>query len=129
MNKLNVEEISIDNLKIKIESSSKNLKLIFSGKIDMEYPSDSVLPFLEKIYNQIIEAAIKKVVVNVTGLQYLNSSGIRTFLIWLNKSKKLSEDEQYRVEVEYAQDSHWQSAIFPTFKKINNLLIDTKAVS
>jgi anti-sigma B factor antagonist len=71
-----------------LEKKSNDIQIItLGGRMDA-YSSNDV----ERQLNSLIEANQVKIILNLTGLEYISSSGLRVLLAALKKSRKASGD-------------------------------------
>jgi anti-anti-sigma regulatory factor len=68
-----------------LESGSKSVTITFKGRFDMKYPSLEVMPYLMEIKDKIPTEQISNMYIDFNGLDYMNSAGIRTILMWMYK--------------------------------------------
>jgi hypothetical protein len=114
MNKLKIEPIREERIKIDVEDIPNGLEIKFSGDIDMEDPSIILDPLFEKIHKGIISLKLKEVNANFRGLNFLNSSGIKSVAKWIMKLAELSDDTKYLIKVIHNKDITWQVTSLPT---------------
>jgi len=114
MNKLNIEPIHDDRIKIDVHDTSAGLEITFTGDIDMEDPGIILDPFFEKVHQGIIGQKLKEVSANFSGLNFLNSSGIKAVAKWIMKLTELSDEDKYLIKILHNKDITWQVTSLPT---------------
>lgn len=122
MNKLHIEPLEVEKTKVVIsdlpeQEAENGILLVISGEIDMRDPSEFILPYLLRIHDEAIAQKVKILSVDFRGLSYVNSSGIKTIISWLMKSKSLP-DEGYKVRIIQNSDIPWQESTFPVIQKL-----------
>jgi hypothetical protein len=123
MNKLNIEPLEVEKTKlvlqdIKDDKGEASILLMMSGEIDMRDPSQAILPHLLKIHEALIAQEIKIISVDFSNLLYVNSSGIKTMISWLMKSKDVESGKGYQVKIIQNSDLAWQESTFPVIQKL-----------
>lgn len=88
----------------KVELFYDNGKIFITGNIDHRRPEEIISPFYDHIISDVIENKIEKLKVDVTGLNFLNSSGIKEFIRWI---KDISD---YKLVFIINPDISWQSS-------------------
>jgi hypothetical protein len=64
--------------------------------------------FVPRIHTEARHMGAKEVVVDMTDLEFMNSSCFRTFVNWVGWIRKLDESEQYGLRFVARPDRHWQ---------------------
>ena len=88
MNKLNIQSVEEERIKIDVLDADDGIIIKFIGDIDMEDPSIILDPMFAKLHDGSVQAGIKIVSADFTELNFLNSSGIKTIAVHLLKSLK-----------------------------------------
>ncbi|HQM44311.1 MAG TPA: hypothetical protein PLC82_00555 [Smithellaceae bacterium] len=123
MNKLHIEPLEVEKTKVVIsdlqeQEAENGILLAISGEIDMRDPSEFILPYLLRIHDEAIAQKVKILSVDFRELSYVNSSGIKTIISWLMKSKSLPSDQGYKVRIVQNSDIPWQESTFPVIQKL-----------
>ncbi len=123
MNKLNIEPLQVEKASLVIRDNKEGenedgILLIISGEIDMRDPSVAILPYLLNIHDALIAHEIKTISVDFSNLNYVNSSGIKTMISWLMKSKDVQSGKGYKVKIIRNGDIAWQESTFPVIQKL-----------
>ncbi|MBN2351950.1 MAG: hypothetical protein JXD23_05220 [Spirochaetales bacterium] len=114
MNQLNIQPISDDRIKIEAADIPDGLGVTFAGDIDMEDPGIILDPFFDRIHQGMISKKLKEVKADFTGLNFLNSSGIKSVAKWIMRLSDLSTDAKYRITIVHSKDITWQVTSLPT---------------
>lgn len=114
MNQLNIQPISDDRIKIEADDIPDGLGIRFTGDIDMEDPGVILDPFFDQVHQGMISKKWKEVRADFTGLNFLNSSGIKSVAKWIMKLSDLSTDVKYRITIIHNKDITWQVTSLPT---------------
>lgn len=97
--------------------------IVFKGSIDCPAPGTFLNPFFKDLNKQIVSSAMKAVKVDLTNLNFLNSSGIKEFVDWVMGLSALSEAEQYTIEIVTNPDQIWQESSISTLVYLNTKLV------
>ena len=114
MNQLNINSINEERIKINVTDSAEGLTITFSGDIDMEDPGVLLDPFFEQVHQGVIAKRLKEVTADFTGLNFLNSSGIKSVAKWIMKLGDLPSDDKYLIRIIHNKDITWQVTSLPT---------------
>lgn len=76
---------------------AKDDVVYLDGSVDMQNPVGLLEPFFTDLHNDIMHYGYRVVTFDITGLTFINSSGIRMLLMWLIKITKLPRDDRYDV--------------------------------
>jgi hypothetical protein len=114
MNKLNIDPVQQDKIKVEVLDNAEGLKVTFVGDIDMEDPSIVLDPLFEKIHQGMVAKKIPFVVADFQGLTFLNSSGIKAVAKWIMKLAMLPPDQKYQIRIAHNKAITWQVTSLPT---------------
>ena len=112
MSKLGVDTLKVDRLQIEVQDSP--VGLVFTGDIDMEDPSTVLDPFFSKVHEGMTGGAIGEIQVDVTGLNFLNSSGIKAISKWIMQLGGTPDDKKYVIKLKHNPEITWQATSLPT---------------
>lgn len=114
MNKLNIDPVAQDKIKIEVVDTATGISVKFVGDIDMEDPSIVLDPLFEKIHTGMVSKKIPDVVADFQGLNFLNSSGIKAVAKWIMKLAMLPADQKYHIKISHNKAITWQVTSLPT---------------
>ncbi|MBN1698117.1 MAG: hypothetical protein JW881_11435 [Spirochaetales bacterium] len=114
MNKLGIEAINEERIKIEVLDSTVGVVIKFIGDIDMEDPSIILDPLFEQVHNKVLENDIKEVVADFRELNFLNSSGIKAVAKWIMKLSEVDDSQKYIIKIVHNKDITWQVTSLPT---------------
>lgn len=114
MNKLGVQPVDEERIKISVSDASNGVVVKFTGDIDMEDPSIILDPFFEQIHNGIIDQSLKEVIADFRELTFLNSSGIKAVAKWIMKLSEVEEIKKYVIKIVHNNEITWQVTSLPT---------------
>lgn len=114
MNKLSIENLNYEKVKIEVVDITDGVSLKFKGEIDMREPDRVLDPFFEAIHTSALKHCIKIIEMDFRELVFLNSSGIKCLITWLIKLKELDQKIRYNVKIIYSEEITWQSTSLRT---------------
>jgi hypothetical protein len=114
MNRLNLDDVVQDKVKITVKDTETGLNLIFNGEIDMEDPGIVLDPLFDKIHKGALDNGFKDIIADFNSLNFLNSSGIKAIAKWVMKLSDLSENNRYIIKIRHNKDITWQVTSLPT---------------
>ena len=118
MNKLNIDSLALEKVTITVKDENEHIRVVISGEIDMREPSIEVLPYLMKIHEELLKNSIRMVEIDFTGLDYINSSGIKTLISWIMESKEIPDDRKYTIHIIHNPEIVWQNSTLPVLQKL-----------
>lgn len=81
------------------------LKLAGEANLDA---TDSLKRVLEGTHKEALQLKVGEVAVDLTELEFLNSSGIKHFVSWLRRVAELPKTESYQIRVVSSALMPWQ---------------------
>ena len=122
MENFDIKQVICENFRTETEKNGDTASLFLFGHLDLPNPDEFLAPFLRAFHNKLIDANIKKVILDIKNLTFINSSSVKVFLNWLmHNVKPMEENLRYRVELAYNKDSVWQ---FSAFKPLSIFVSD-----
>ncbi|MFW6362253.1 MAG: hypothetical protein ACOC0D_00275 [Spirochaeta sp.] len=112
MSKIGVESVHVDRLQIDVQDNP--VGLVFTGDIDMEDPSTVLDPFFTKVHEGMTGNGLAEISVDVTGLNFLNSSGIKAISKWIMQLGATPDDKKYVIKLKHNPEITWQATSLPT---------------
>lgn len=83
------------------------INVVLTGNADYT-ALDSLDMLLGRVHREAQALGIKQAVVDLRELEFMNSSGFRSFVTWLNDIKELDEAHRYTIKVISNPELHWQ---------------------
>jgi hypothetical protein len=114
MNKLNIETIKQEKVTIDVQDTANGVKVIITGDIDMQDPGVLLDPLFEKIHSGAIAQGMKVIDLDVTGLTFLNSSGIKAIAKWIMKLATVDAGKKYTINILQNKGISWQATSLQT---------------
>lgn len=99
-----VDPLILDGVEITAQRETVAMK----GVLSMRSPSETVTPFLRRVHVAATDAGMKKVIVDMTQLRFMNSSSIRSLVDWVEWIRKEPEARRYQLIFVTKPDVTWQ---------------------
>ena len=97
--------------KVELRSdSAEGLVLTLTGEIAQPNPGEFLDPLLQKVHQDALANKVPQVSVDLTGLSFLNSSGIKSLGAWVVNHQAQDAANRYRLEFIYNRAVTWQHA-------------------
>ena len=93
--------------KINLKEAGETWIVECSGVLDTPDACAAVQPQLLALHHAAVVARIPTVRLEVQGVEYMNSSGLKSFMVWFLAANQ-SKDHRYGIEVSYDPDRTWQ---------------------
>ncbi len=93
--------------------------IVVTGEISIRNSVSIIQPYLKNIHETMLHEKIATIVMDVTGLDFMNSNGVSGFISWVMMLGDVEEERRYSIEVRYDSSISWQKY---TFEVIVNLL-------
>jgi hypothetical protein len=103
--------ISIEEGKVTL--SAENDTIMIAGEIDQVNPGEFMETFFATVNEQSASEGQKVVKIDLSELQFLNSSGIRELLKWIISFIKLDQDKSNKIVFLYNPAISWQPISVP----------------
>ncbi len=98
MNKLKIDDFNKKNLQIIIIDKSFGAILKFIGFIDSPNSYSYLKPYFQEIHTSMIEQGLKKIIIDLNQLNYINSTGLASFSFWINELSNVEKNKQYYIK-------------------------------
>ena len=116
---LNVYSVNEKGVQMKFEDKTVTI----SGSIDCQEPGVFMSPFIEDTHNHILKNKMNEIDIDIIGLSFLNSSGIKAFVEWIIKLDDLAVDQQYTINFLCNYEHTWQELSMGTLVLLNSNLV------
>jgi len=113
----------------KVSLRADGQTVFVAGEIDQLSPRDFMAGFLEIVHNMALGEGLGEVKVDVTGLGFLNSSGIKEFLSWILRRNRIPPDKKYKINFLFDPAIAWQPITLPRLRDLDPEGIALTAVS
>lgn len=94
-----------------------------AGSIDSQNPTKYMTPFLKEVHDKVLKQGVRNVLVNISDLSFLNSSGIKEFVDWIIRLESLTELQKYTIKFLCSYKYPWQETSIGTLTLLNPELV------
>ena len=101
---LNIEPFLDEDVTIEVDKTM----VVINGTIEYTDPTESLEPYFNRIHANALKNQIKQVIIDLTNLNYINSSGITIFVKWIINLQHLPDDKKYTLKFICNPDHKWQ---------------------
>ena len=84
------------------------IRIHFKGTISTSNPALVLNPFVDAVHAHVLDASAKEIRVDLTQLEFCNSSGFKSFIHWIERIKQAPEQRRYRLRFLSTKDRKWQ---------------------
>jgi hypothetical protein len=113
-----IDAMKMENATASLENESKGLTLILKGDIDMRDTSIEFLPYLMKVHDAVIRNGISGIRLDLSGLTFMNSNGIKSLINWVMKASEMPPDKRYKISIIANSNIAWQESTLPVLQKL-----------
>jgi hypothetical protein len=86
------------------------VRVVFKGTISTPNPSTVLNPFVDATHAYAIEKKARELRVDLTELEFCNSSGFKSFIHWIEQIQELPEAQRYKLRFLSTDERRWQRA-------------------
>jgi hypothetical protein len=126
MGKLNLDNLSLDKVKITVVENGDKVDMKIVGDIDMENPGESLKPFFNKLHDGLVAGTFAQINVDFQNLAFMNSSGIKELVQWIMKVNGATH--KYKIVLTYSSAITWQGSSLPVLHKLHPEIVSVQAV-
>jgi hypothetical protein len=80
----------------------------FRGTISTANPALVLNPFVDAVHARVLESGAKDIRVDLTELEFCNSSGFKSFIHWIELVQRAPEPQRYRLRFLSSKERKWQ---------------------
>ncbi|MBA3539894.1 MAG: hypothetical protein H0T79_09715 [Deltaproteobacteria bacterium] len=95
------------DLAITVARTAEGVTLYLSGTADVHAiaPLGAILP---KLHAEVLRLALPEVVIDIQGLEFMNSSCLKAFVSWIALDQDTAPGQQYKIRFVRNQALAWQ---------------------
>ena len=87
---------------------AQGIRVYFRGTISTVNPAVVLNPFVDAVHAHVLEASAQEIRVDLTGLEFCNSSGFKSFIHWIERIQQTPEPKRYRLRFLSTKERKWQ---------------------
>jgi hypothetical protein len=84
------------------------IRIHFKGTISTPNPATVLNPFVDAVHAHVLGASAREVRVDLTQLEFCNSSGFKSFIHWIELIQAVPEPKRYRLRFVSTKERKWQ---------------------
>ncbi len=88
----------------------QGVQVFFKGTISTVNPAVVLNPFVDAVHQHVLDAGAKEVRVDLTELEFCNSSGFKSFIHWIERIQQAPEAKRYKLRFVSTKERRWQRA-------------------
>jgi hypothetical protein len=93
-----------------IAPDAQGMRVHFRGTISTVNPAVVLNPFVDGVHAHAVETGTREVTVDLTSLEFCNSSGFKSFIHWIERIQQLPEARRYKLRFLSTKERRWQRA-------------------
>lgn len=129
MNRLGLEPLRVGSLTAEILDTGESVSVVLRGDSDAREAGPSLDGYLvRQVHPAVLQAGLKNLNLDVTGLEFLNSAGIKALVNWLLVVKQQPAQQRYSIVLRYDEGITWQgkglkplACVAPSFLQLEPL--------
>ncbi len=86
------------------------VRVHFKGTVSTPNPAVVLNPFVDAVHQHVLEVGAAEVRVDLSQLEFCNSSGFKSFVHWIERIQQLPEGRRYRLRFVSTKERRWQRA-------------------
>ena len=87
---------------------AQGIRVYFRGTISTVNPAVVLNPFVDAVHAHVLDANAQEIRVDLTGLEFCNSSGFKSFIHWIERIGALPERQRYSLHFLSNPARKWQ---------------------
>ena len=107
MNALTLPNANVAELSAQAQSDASSIRLTLRGTADLRV-TEELDQILKRVHAEAVERAATVVEVDLSDLEFMNSSCFKSFVSWITNIQELDADKQYKVKFLSNPSMHWQ---------------------
>lgn len=102
---------------VRVQQDDARWVVSCSGTLDTSDAAAQVQPALLKLHEAVVAAKIPVVRLEVDSVEYMNSSGLKSFMAWFLTASNVKQD-RYLIEVIFDPSRSWQQLSFKPMERL-----------
>lgn len=110
-----VQKLEVDELRLEVEPGGC---VRMTGSLTLRDPYKVLLPVFQSLHKAALHDGLTRVVVDISGLSFVNSSGIRVFVDWVLWLREEPPTRRYKLAFRSTTSHAWQRASLPVLQSL-----------
>lgn len=94
------------------------LRITMSGSVEMRDPGAALNPFWEDVDARAFRMGIERIEVDMSGVSFMNSSGLLTLVRWITRVRDRVGGAGYRMTFHFDENVTWQRTNVPILARL-----------
>jgi hypothetical protein len=109
-----------------IAPDPSGIRVYFKGTISTVNPALVLNPFVDGVHQHVVDTSAKEIRVDLTQLEFCNSSGFKSFIHWIERIQQLPDARRYKLRFVSTKERRWQRASLLALScyGVNTVVID-----
>jgi hypothetical protein len=122
-------QVAEEKYSAQLGSDPQGVRVHFRGTISTVNPAVVLNPFVDAVHAHVLEVSAKEIRVDLTALEFCNSSGFKSFIHWIERIQQAPEPKRYKLRFLSTKERKWQrtSLLALSCYGINIVVIDGAA--
>lgn len=113
----NLPEAVAEDFQVQVVPSPESWVVRCVGTLDFTDSSAVMQPELMRLHREVLAAKVPRVELNLAGVEYMNSSGLKGFMAWFLAVDAL-EPGPYRIDIVYDAKKTWQAVSLAAMERV-----------
>jgi hypothetical protein len=101
-------QVAEEKYSAQLGSDAVGIRVHFRGTISTVNPAVVLNPFVDAVHAHALEAGAREVRVDLTALEFCNSSGFKSFIHWIERIQQTPEPQRYKLRFISTKERKWQ---------------------
>ncbi len=128
MSGVSFPEQPVPGFTVHLASQGETCTFTCAGTLDTNDSTARLQPHLLAFHDQLLASGVKKVVLDVTQVSYMNSSGVKCFMTWFIKAER-AKTPPYEIQIVFDPQRTWQYVSFTTMGRIAPKVLRTQSLA
>ncbi|MCS6911610.1 MAG: hypothetical protein RMK29_09125 [Myxococcales bacterium] len=129
MNRLGLSPLKVGSLTVEVVDVGDSVAVVLRGDADAREAGPELDAYLVgAVHPAVLQAGLRELRLDVTGLEFLNSAGIKALVNWLLAIKQQPPAQRYVIVLDYDEGITWQgkglkplACVAPSFLRLHPL--------
>jgi hypothetical protein len=101
-------QVAEEKYSAQLGADPQGVRVHFRGTISTVNPAVILNPFVDAVHAHVIETGAKEIRVDLTALEFCNSSGFKSFIHWIERIQQAPEPKRYKLRFLSTKERKWQ---------------------
>jgi hypothetical protein len=101
-------QVADEKYSARLASDAQGARVYFRGTISTANPALVLNPFVDQVHAHVLESGAKEIRIDLTQLEFCNSSGFKAFIHWIERVNQAPEPKRYRLRFLSTKERRWQ---------------------